>query len=177
MKQERRSIRLKEYDYSLAGAYFVTICAHKRECLFGEVLDGQMRLNDAGRLIQAAWESLPEYYPHVVLDVWVVMPNHFHGVIILVGAGLKPAQTENRHGLPEIVRAMKTFSSRRINEMRGTSGVPVWQRNYFERVIRNDNEMHRSREYIVNNPAKWDLDRENPVNSYARKYESEIADS
>lgn len=176
MKQDRRSIRLKGYDYSQAGAYFVTVCAHNRECLFGDVLDGHMRLNDAGQSVQAAWDALPHYYPHVALDAGVVMPNHVHGIIILVGAGLKPAPTGIRHGLSEIVRALKTFSSRRINELRGTSGATVWQRNYFERVIRNDNEMHHLREYIVNNPAQWDLDRENPGNPSAGKYETEIAD-
>ena len=176
MKQSRRSLRLKGYDYSQAGAYFVTICTHNRECLFGGVLDGHMRLNDAGRSIQAAWETLPHFYPHAVLDAVVVMPNHVHGIIILVGAGFKPAPTGICYGLPELIRAVKTFSSRRINELRGTPGATVWQRNYFERVIRNDNEMHRIREYIFNNPAQWELDRENPNNPYAGKYEPEIAD-
>ena len=98
MKQSRRSLRLKGYDYSQAGAYFVTICTHNRECLFGGVLDGHMRLNDAGRSIQAAWETLPHFYPHAVLDAVVVMPNHVHGIIILVGAGFKPAPTVRGHG-------------------------------------------------------------------------------
>ena len=101
------------------------------------------------------------------------MPNHVHGIIIImdtiddtVGAGLKPAPTgmAKRHGLPEIVRAFKTFSARRVNEMRHTPGIPLWQRNYFERVIRNENELQRIPEYIINNPAKWEMDKENPAN-------------
>ena len=139
--------------------------------------DGVERRRTAG---SGGMERLNGSYRHVALDEFVVMPNHTHGIIVLtalVGAGFKPAPTTTRrHALPEIVRGFKTFSSRRINEIRHTPGAPVWQRNYFERVIRNDNEMHHLREYIVNNPAKWDLDRENPGNPIAGKYESEIAE-
>jgi putative transposase len=85
-KHHRRSIRLKSYDYSRAGAYFVTICTHGRECLFGEVMDGAMRLNDAGQSVQAEWVRLPERFQTIELDEFVIMPNHLHG-IILVGAG------------------------------------------------------------------------------------------
>lgn len=162
--RNRRSIRLQGYDYSRAGAYFVTVCTQNRQCLFGENVDGKMALNDAGRMIQTIWNGLPEHYHHVELDEFVVMPNHLHGIIAIVGAGLKPAPTPiNQHGLPEIVRALKTFSARRINEMRNTPGAKLWQRNYYEHIIRNDDELNRIREYIANNPSQWEMDRENPV--------------
>ena len=187
---DRRSIRLAGYDYSLDGYYFVTVCVEGRDCIFGSVRDGEMELNEAGRLVLAAWEDLPAHYAHVGLDAFVVMPNHIHGIIVLrtiptvgagfkpaptdgaadgagiVGAGLKPAPTTTptkRHGLPEIVRALKTFSARRINEMRGTPGAKVWQRNYYEHIIRNDRAWHQIRYYIAQNPVEWQNDRENPV--------------
>jgi len=168
----RRSIRLPGYDYSQAGAYFITIVTQDRACLFGDVVDGEMRPNPCGRIVQATWNGLPRHYPAIVLDEFVVMPNHIHGIITLmdvpqnVGAGLKPAPTDTtakRHGLPEIIRALKTFSARRANALRGTSGTPLWQRNYYEHIIRNEESLNRIREYIVNNPIQWDLDRENPV--------------
>ena len=161
----RRSIRLQEFDYSFVGAYFVTICAWNRECLFGDVADGEMRLNDLGRVVESVWLALPEHYAGIQLNVNVIMPNHFHGIVNIVGAGLKPAPTGKQHGLSEIVRGFKTFSSRRINEIRNNPGCPVWQRNYYERVIRNDIELSLAREYIVNNPLKWDTDDNNPAMS------------
>jgi len=97
-RHHRRSIRLKNYDYSQAGAYFVTICTHGHIHLFGEVVDGEMRLNPFGEIVQAVWFDLPQHYGHVQLDAFVVMPNHVHGIIVLtadpvVGAGLNPAPT------------------------------------------------------------------------------------
>jgi len=197
-KHHRHSIRLKGYDYTQAGAYFITICTHGRECLFGEVVDGEMRLNEHGRIVQDVWYDLPNHVSNVVLNGFVVMPNHVHGIVIIVndgvvGAGSEPAPTApaptapaptapaptapaptapaptapaptttKRHGLPEIIRQFKTFSARRINEHRGTTGTPVWQRNYYEHIIRDEASLNRIREYIVNNPLQWALDRENP---------------
>lgn len=162
--RNRRPIRLQGYDYSRAGAYFVTVCTHDRLCLFGEIADRRMALNDAGRMVQQVWDDLPNHYSHVELDECVVMPNHVHGIVVIVGAGFKPAPTKptKRHGLPEIVRALKAFSARRINEMRGMPGGKIWQRGYYEHIIRNDDELNRIREYIANNPMKWEMDRENP---------------
>ena len=171
IKHHRRSTRLQGFDYTQAGAYFVTVVTSARNCLLGEIKNDEMRVTDAGRLVQSVWCELPKHYPRVECDAFVVMPNHIHGVIILanvasvaagnVGAGFKPAPTG--HGLPEIVRAFKTFSARRINEMRGTRGVCVWQRNYFEHVVRDEAELSRIREYVVNNPLQWEADLENPL--------------
>jgi REP element-mobilizing transposase RayT len=143
-----------------AGAYFVTISTHGKECLFGEIIGGVMKVNELGRKVRAVWDDLPIHYAHVATDDFVVMPNHVHGVVVM-RAGLKPAPTE-RHGLSEIVRAFKTFSARRINEVRGTSGVPVWQRNYYEHVIRNEADCNRIAEYIANNPQRWMEDSLHP---------------
>ena len=182
-KRRHHSIRLQGYDYTRQGAYFVTICTRNRECLLGDIVEGRMHLSEAGRLAQAVWEDLPHHYPHVQIDVWVIMPNHMHGIIILteaqateddmqsgadpktnVGAGLKPAPTApTRHGLSEIVRAFKTFSARRINALHNTVGTPFWQRNYYEHVIRNESALDRIRQYIVDNPARWPEDPENPA--------------
>jgi len=175
----RRSIRLKGYDYAQPGAYFITICTHHRECLFGDVVDGEMRLNTFGKIVEWTWRDLPNHIVNIVLDAFVVMPNHVHGIVIIVddhhmvGAGSEPAPTEpaptepaptnrKRHGLPEIVRQFKTFSARRINKHRGVRGVPVWQRNYYEHIVRDENALNRIREYIRNNPFNWSMDQENP---------------
>lgn len=175
----RRSIRLQGYDYSQSGAYYVTIVTHGRECLFGQVNNAEMRLNQFGQIVQRAWFDLPNHYPHVELGTFCIMPNHVHAVIVLnddgrggsilgdvgaghVGAGLRPAPTETRHPLSEIVRAFKSFSARRINVLRKTQGIPVWQRNYYEHIIRNDDEHNRIHLYIESNPVNWMEDNENP---------------
>jgi len=180
----RHSIRLKGYDYSREGAYFVTLCVQNRECLFGDVVDREMCVNDAGEMVMKTWADLPNHYGNITLDEFVIMPNHIHGIIVMtnVGAGLKPARPSskgagfvraglkpaptktNQHGLSEIVRALKTFASRRINAIRNTPGIRVWQRNYYEHIIRDEEELSRIREYIVNNPARWAEDEENPFN-------------
>ena len=179
----RHSIRLKGYDYDQAGAYFVTICTRGRECLLGEVTDGQVQLSECGTIVQQVWQDLPNHYPHVQPDAWVIMPNHVHGIIILtdsavadpvvatlVGAGLRPAPTgpapttgpPRRHGLPEVVRALKSFSARRINQLRSTPGTRVWQRNYYEHIVRSERALDAIREYVHHNPVRWELDRYNP---------------
>jgi len=171
-KHHRHSIRLKGYDYSQPGAYFITICTHNREYLFGDVVNGKMTLNECGKLIEFTWYDLPNHNPHIALDTFTIMPNHIHGIVniydvIIVGAGSEPAPTTTiRRGLPEIVRQFKTFSSKRINQINQTPGAPMWQRNYYEHIIRNEDELNRVREYILNNPLQWEFDRENHVGAY-----------
>ncbi len=171
-KHHRRSTRLKGYDYSGAGAYFITICTHGRECLFGEVMDGAMRLNDTGRAVQAEWARLPERFQSVDLDEFVVMPNHVHGIIhvgallaapLLVPPGQGAASSAPTLG--DILRAFKSISAIAVNRLLGRSGRSLWQRNYYEHIIRNEHELARAREYIANNPLQWALDRENPDSS------------
>ena len=175
----RRSIRLKEYDYSQSGAYFVTICAWNRECLFGEVVDGGIRLNESGIIIQDIWNATPNHFQNIELDEFIIMPNHIHGIVIIVGAQfIAPFRktTAVKQGIMnrgvmnhaptvgEILRAFKGRCTHAINKIRNTPGIPVWQRNYYEHIVRNDSELNSIREYIMNNPLKWDMDENNPVN-------------
>ncbi len=174
-RHHRRSIRLKGYDYSLSGAYFITICVHHGQCELGEIHNTEMRLSACGNIVAATWENLPDHYSCIELDAFVVMPNHVHGIVVLVDdsantlltaeTGLEPALTRNshRHGLPEIVRAFKSFSARQINQSKGIQGQPFWQRNYYEHIIRNERAYLAIREYILSNPANWGADKLNPV--------------
>lgn len=155
----RRNLRLTGYDYSQPGVYFVTICILGRACLLGTMGESRMRLNELGSIITSCWHDLPSRYPHVSLDAFVVMPNHIHG-IISAGAGLprlSPGPT-----LGNILGYFKYQSTKRINEFRKTPGAQLWQRNFFEHIIRDDNSLNRIREYITFNPQRWHLDRENP---------------
>ena len=162
--RNRRSIRLRDYDYSRPGAYFVTICTKGHVNIFGDIVGGEIKLNELGKIVLQCLYDLPSHYSHVKLDEFIVMPNHIHGIFILVGVGFKPAPTidKKRHGLSEVIRAFKTFSSRKINKLHKTSGTSVWQRNYYERVVRDEDELNKIRQYISDNPIKWELDRENP---------------
>ena len=171
----RRSIRLKDYDYSKAGAYFVTVCVWNRGCLFGEIKDGDMFLNELGDTVMKCWDSIPTHFPHVETDEFIVMPNHAHGIIVLSGVGaqfiapFRKTTTENQgvmnHAptVGKIVRAFKARCTHMINNVRNTPGLPVWQRNYYEHVIRDEKELDAIREYIRFNPQKWDEDEENLV--------------
>ena len=163
----RRSIRLKGYDYSSPGSYFVTICAQNRDCIFGEINNEKMVLNEYGKTVEFTWYDLLNHVANIELDEFIVMPNHFHGIInIIVGAGSEPAPTDNRnqHGLSEIIRQLKTFTSKRVNTIRQTPYVSVWQRNYHDRIIRDERELSCIQEYIINNPLKWKEDNNNPAN-------------
>jgi putative transposase len=168
----RQSIRLPGYDYSQVGAYYITICARDRECLFGDVVDRRMQLNQAGLIIQSVWDGLPQFYDGIELDAFVVMPNHIHGVIVIdkpVGpihesplyAG--PVVQRRRMLLAKIVGRLKMVSAKQINTLRGSSGQPLWQRNYYEHIIRDDGSLNRIRQYIADNPAQWEFDHENPA--------------
>ena len=179
----RRSIRLQDFDYTSCGAYFVTVCAQGRECHFGEVVDGVMLENDAGRMVGRWWKELANKYGAVEFDRFVVMPNHFHGIIFLVGADLcvrpdlRPEIGLNRginesgaHAgapLPKIIQWFKTMTTNEYIKNVSQSRWPpfpgrLWQRNYFERVIRNEAELDKFRDYILTNPARWVEDEENP---------------
>jgi putative transposase len=155
-RHHRRSIRLRDYDYSQAGAYFVTICTHDRQCVFGDIVDGQMQLNACGQQVEAVWHALPERFPGVELDEYVMMPNHVHGIISLGGKGaMNRAPT-----LGEVVRAFKALTARSVR-LSGLLGF-AWQRNYHEHIIRNEEDLDRIREYVAFNPADWSEDSENP---------------
>jgi REP element-mobilizing transposase RayT len=169
----RRSIRLRGYDYSQAGAYFVTLCQVTKECIFGDIDNGVMWLNEHGEIVVDCWDEIPQHFPGVQLDAFMVMPNHAHGVLVLPGgqdAGLararhaSPLQGTTSPILGTVIGAFKSAATRRINLLRGTPGEPVWLRNYFERVIRDEDELNKIREYITYNPSNWAQDKINPAN-------------
>lgn len=187
MNKQRQSIRLKNYDYSQSGLYFVTICTQNRECLFGDVVDGKIKLNNIGLLINKYWKKLTDKFP-IELDEYVVMPNHMHGIIIIkqtkiVGVSfmkpeIKMAITKsNRHmglmnqktGLinqtPTLGLIIRYFKSKCTYEMHKNGfNNDLWQRNYYEHIIRTENDLNKIRMYISENPNIWDRDRNNPIN-------------
>lgn len=183
-KHHRRSIRLDGYDYTQAGAYFVTIVTHERALLFDDPL--------LRRVTETMWQRIPRHFPHVALDEWVVMPNHIHGILwirdvrarhsvkaisttpdsgmgrhlertqdILANASPLPAGPPSG-SLGVIIGNFKAVTTRRINRLRNTAGAPVWQRNYYERILRDEQELNVIRQYIHDNPACWAEDLENP---------------
>ena len=182
-KVRRRPGRLQSFDYATPGAYFITVCTWDRQVILGEVMGERVMLSDAGRIVEGTLSALPVHYPEIGLDAFVVMPNQGHGIIILevVGAGLRPAPTDptggqaQRHALPEIIRAFKSFSARGINELRRTPGHPVWQRGYYDHVIREEQDLKRIRDYIFSNPLAWSTDRQNPLQSGSDPFEDWLA--
>jgi len=171
-KHHRRSIRLADYDYSQPGAYFITTVTRGRECLFGEIIESEMRLSEAGHIVWQIWNSLPVRYPQIASGAAVVMPNHFHGIVIInetpVGAihesPLRDYQMQRRlMTIPLVVGYFKMNTAKRINEMLGSQSIPVWQRNYYEHIIRDDEEHNRIHLYIEANIENWVMDDENPV--------------
>jgi len=174
-RHHRRSIRLPHYDYSQLGYYYVTICTQGKICLFGKIAKGRMRLNRSGRIILRCWFSIPKHFSHIDLDLFVIMPNHLHGIIhitdlyshrIQTGRGevTSPLHRLRTPTLGRIIGYFKYQSTKQINRLFNSPGQRIWQRNYHERVIRNDTELNYIREYVINNSLKWDLDRNNPAN-------------
>jgi putative transposase len=197
-KHHRRSIRLKGYDYTQPGAYFITVVTHDRQCLFGEIVDGQMRLNEYGEIVRAEWFQTAIVRPYVMLypDEFVMMPNHVHGILWIVDVGatrrvapspiapppvapppIAPSPVAPPPIAPSpvappiihprgpmagsvgaIIGQFKSITAKRINALRNIPGQPVWQRNYYERIIRDERALNAIRRYILNNPANWTKD-------------------
>jgi putative transposase len=165
-KRHRRSIRLRDYDYAQEGAYFVTICTRNRECLFGHIANGEIALNESGNMVEKWWLELNTKFPQIERDAYVVMPNHVHGVISIVGADLRVCPDSGaRTGAPlqTIVQWFKTMTTnehirRAKNNSANPQGSKLWQRNYYEHVIRNESSLNAIREYIVTNPFNWQDD-------------------
>jgi REP element-mobilizing transposase RayT len=178
---------LKGYDYGSIGAYFVTICTKDREHLFGEVRDGEMVLNELGEIVYHEWIRTSKLRPNIQIGEFMVMPNHFHGIVMITKCirwGMAPTcpnkwQPSIRRGvlqyaptrirspsqnLGAIVRGFKSITTKHINQIRQTPGFPVWHRNYYERIIRNDPELNALCEYIQFNPLNWDQDPDNSIN-------------
>lgn len=177
--------------------YYITVCVNERLCLFGDIEDGKIKLNDAGEMVERIWQEMPKYYPGVEIGAYVVMPNHFHGIIALnddvgappcerpfmnpqnnqswgpaneqMGQARGPAPTRGRLFLGDVVGRFKSLSMHQyICGVRNHQWKPIhkrlWQRNYYEHAIRNENELNKIREYIANNPLNWETDEENPIN-------------
>ncbi len=171
-KHIRHSIRLQGYDYSQPGAYFITIVAQARECLFGEIHTDEMILNDVGKMVIRVWETMPVRFPHIELGAFVVMPNHFHGIVVIhetiVRAGTSPTPT--RPMLGEMIGAFKSITTHEyIKGVKNLCWPPfdkrIWQRNYYEHVIRDAENWEKIHLYIQANPARWEKDKENPLQS------------
>ena len=167
--KHRRSIRLKGYDYSAKGAYFVTVCALSRKLLFGNIESGEMRINKIGEIVQRFWKEIPQHFPHVKLDEYVIMPNHIHGILVIedgiVGANnYSPSKVGLSKGtsktIGSVIRGFKIGVTKWMRQH--TKIEHIWQRNFYEHVIRNEDELNLVREYIQNNPKQWEMDRENP---------------
>ncbi|MGH2643852.1 MAG: transposase [Chitinophagaceae bacterium] len=169
------SIRLKDYDYSQPGAYFITICAKNRQCIFGNIMDGVMILNYGGHVAQQCWSEIPLHYSNVSLDAFVVMPDHIHGIIVINER--HPVEANNHSPLPNKFRSpSKTVGSM----VRGFKiGVTkwfrqqgniyyVWQPNYYEHIIRDENGFNNIRDYIIRNPSHW-KNKENNKQSFIKK--------
>ena len=176
----RRSIRLPAYDYTTPGYYFITIAAYRRQTIFGEITDGEMRFNAFGEIARAEWLKTPSIRRKIALDEFIIMPNHMHGIITIIDDARRGTATPCPYGdrsihnptierfskptigsIPTIIRAYKSAVTYHINHIRHTPGVPVWQRNYWEHIIRDEDDLSRIREYIRNNPAQWETDIEN----------------
>jgi REP element-mobilizing transposase RayT len=176
----RQSIRLPGYDYAQPGSYFITLVTQHRFCAFGAVADGRMNMNPIGRMVKTVWDEIPAYYPGVGIDAAVVMPNHFHGIIVLAGAAPRgcpiPVESDGQAGapaptipakplsLPDVVHRFKSLTTARYRDGVKQYAWPdfpghFWQRNYHEHIIRDDAEMARIRHYIANNPIQWQRDR------------------
>jgi len=185
----RRSIRLDGYDYSQKGAYYITICTHNRECLFGDIDPcpcPEMILNNAGKMIENVWKDIPEYYHGYTIDEYIIMPNHIHGIICNVGADtcvcpdeniskdeMEPLQSGQGQGpaptlsISDVIGRFKTMTlNKYIYGVRYNGWEPfngkLWQRNYHEHIIRNEEDLNRIRQYIIDNPKNWDIDENNP---------------
>jgi REP element-mobilizing transposase RayT len=161
--RRRTSIRLRGFDYRTDAAYFVTICTFNRECLLAKITGGHACLTEFGKIVAASWNWLAVQYHYSVLDEFIVMPNHIHGILITQHSGGSRTAPTGQKPLGRLLGAFKTVSSKRINLVRGTPGAPVWQRNYYERVIRGEEELQRIRDYVASNPMAWDSDPQNPA--------------
>jgi putative transposase len=167
MDARRKNLRLRGYDYSRPGVYFITICTTKHRSLFGDVRGGQIICNDAGNAVAEIWANLPQRFPIVALDSFVVMPNHVHGVVVFNNPGIKQnlgaasSAPTTLVALGRVVRAFKSETAIRVNAILKTSGHPVWQRNYFEHIVRSGRDLDEIRQYIHDNPTRWESDPEN----------------
>ncbi|MBJ7901188.1 MAG: transposase [Cyanobacteria bacterium RI_101] len=168
-RHQRRSIRLKGYDYSQVGAYFITLNTYKRQRLFGEIRDGKMILNQIGKIVEREWLISTEIRPEIGLDAWVIMPDHLHGIMIIcyqdlqlddgkMRAGKKGVAERKPRSLSSFVAGFKASVTKCVKPLCYSPNPTVWQRNYYESIVRDDRHLNNIRRYIFNNPQKWQND-------------------
>jgi len=168
--RKRKINRLQNYDYSQNGYYFVTICEKNRKEFFGEITNDEMILNECGRIIDGQWLWLKDQYDYVKLDEYIVMPNHIHGILIIENKNVngrdrsRPVPTKKIKSLSELMGAFKTTSSKLIHQT-GLKNF-IWQRSFYDHIIRNNQSLNNIRAYVKNNPIKWAMDRNNQENLY-----------
>ena len=168
-KRRRKQLRLKNYDYTQEGAYYVTGCTQNRECLFGNVRDGKMELNEYGKIVKQEWYKTGEIRKNIELDEFIVMPNHIYGIIIIAGTCNVPQRNRNEkfgssvsNSIPTIIKLFKSTTTKQINQRRNTTKKSIWQRGFYEHVIRNEEDLNRIRQYVIYNPMKWEEDKYYP---------------
>ncbi|MBN2045328.1 MAG: transposase [Anaerolineales bacterium] len=160
---ERKPTRLPNWDYSTPGYYFVTICVREMACQLGDVVDEHVILSLEGKIAHQTWLELPNHYPGTGIEPFIIMPNHLHAIIEIGSTGgfsdcvavENPPEKVKEYSLTEIIRAFKTWSARRINLMNDTTGAPFWHRSFYDRIIRNEGELHAIEKYIQSNPQRW----------------------
>lgn len=161
---KRKNQRLKEFDYSESGYYFVTICMKNRKEFFSEILNNETILTEFGKIIEEVWTNLPKFY-NVDIDYYIIMPDHFHGIIILDRTLSK--QTDNEYGfhsLSEIIGKFKSFTTKKIREKLKDKNEFQWQKSFYDRIIRNEKELYNIRKYIQENPLRWGIEKNNTEN-------------
>lgn len=158
--QQRKKLRLAEFDYGSVGAYFVTVCTHNRQCVFGACENGVVELSELGRSVQAEWMQSAEIRNEIELDQYVVMPNHFHG-IVWIREAVSSERKSTERTLGTLMAGFKSACTKKFRESAGADAA-LWQRRFYDHVIRNEQSLLKIREYVVNNPLRWDEDPENP---------------
>lgn len=155
----RKQLRLRGYDYTFPRAYFVTICSAGKRPVFGSIRGERIVLSPAGEIVRSEWIALAERFSRLVLDEFVIMPNHLHGVLAFVGhaGGASPSPT-----LFEVIGAFKSISTIKANRLLRRRRVPLWQRSYYEHIVRTGEDLRKIQRYILENPLMWSSDPENP---------------
>jgi len=168
--KNRKSIRLKNWDYTQEGYYFITICAYQKKCVFSRIENDSIILNEWGRIIQHCLLNVPEHFKHVQMDSFIIMPNHIH-FILIIGSTCRGtacrAPTVEKFGipitgsLPTVIRSFKSAVTKQIKELHHSPDLIIWQRNYYDHIIRNEQSLNEIRTYINNNPSQWSMDKYN----------------
>ncbi|MBA3874197.1 MAG: transposase [Anaerolineae bacterium] len=162
---QRKSPRLQGYDYRQNGAYFITICTHKRQHLFREISSDEMELNTLGCIAQTCWEQIPAHFPKAEVDAFVVMPNHIHGVLLIIDetkcADYQYEQFSNpiARSLSTMMRSYKSAVTKQINQLLMTDNSPTWQGRFHDHIIRSERGLNVLQQYVANNPVRWQVDR------------------